>query len=72
MQENERIYLDATLLSVIKDGVFRAQLDNGHRFVAYSRGEPGDLRDAWRGRRVGVQMSPYDMSKGLILDKPEN
>ena len=68
MGGNEKILLDARLRSMIKDGVFRAELANGHELVAYSRGG-GDARI---GDLVRVQMSPYDMSKGLILDRRES
>jgi len=67
MGENERIFLDAKLLSMIKDGVFRAELANGHRLVAYSKGDHGgEIRS---GDAVRLRMSPYDMSQGMIVER---
>lgn len=54
---------------MIKDGVFRAELANGHELVAYSKDDGGGARI---GDMVRVQMSPYDMSKGLMLDRRES
>lgn len=72
MQENERIELDATVVSVIKDGVFRVALSNGHTFVAYeSEIESSGSLDELEGKAVRVRMSPFDMSKGLIICWPE-
>ena len=72
MQENERIELDAKVLSVIKDGVFCAALSNGHTFVAYEREiESSGSRNELEGRTVRVRMSPFDMSKGLVIAWPQ-
>lgn len=72
MAESERIVLDAELRRVISKKAFRAQLPNGHAIVAFRPGAPndGDVDADWqRGRRVRVAMSPFDMSKGRILDE---
>jgi len=68
-ENKERILLDATLKCVICEHAFKAELANGHQFVAF-------LEKANRGRvrlnvgnQVKVEMSPYDMSKGRILIK---
>lgn len=72
MQENERIELDARVLSVIKEGVFCAVLSNGHRFVAYEREvESSGSTSELEGRTVRVRMSPFDMSKGLVIGWPQ-
>ena len=71
MLENDKILLDARLLSMIKRNVFRAQLANGHQFVAYSGKGASALGTRLRkGDNVKVRMSPYDMSKGLIVENP--
>lgn len=67
MDGNERIFLDAKLLSMIKIGVFRAELANGHRLVAYSKGDPGG--EIGSGDTVRLRISPYDMSQGLIVER---
>lgn len=67
MQKNEIIQLDARVQDVIANAVFRAQLDNGHVFVAFARPEHRETAAAIRpGDRIKVSLSPYDMSSGRI------
>lgn len=70
MQENEKILLDARLVSMIKSRVFRADIRNGHGFVAFCKSRcvetAGKLEE---GDRVRVQFSPFDMSKAEIVEK---
>jgi translation initiation factor IF-1 len=57
-------------MEVLPRSVFRVELPNGHRILAYLSGK---LRlnfvriDA--GDKVRVQMSPFDLSKGCIVAK---
>ena len=70
--KKEDILLDAVITNMISCRAFRAELANGHEIVAIlskqaSKGgavEPGDS--------VRVRMSPYDMSKGLIVGNERN
>ncbi len=72
MQDKERIVLDARVVSVIKDRVFCAELANGHTFVAYETViDVSTPSDRALGKTVRVRMSPFDMSKGLVIDWPE-
>ena len=68
MCKKEIIRLDARVVGVISESVFRAVLANGHRLVAFAGQEdrnkavpirPGDL--------IRVRMSPYDMSVGQMV-----
>ena len=70
MRGIETITLDARLLSVIKDQVFRAQLANGHEFTAFA-GRTGGGEAVGVGDRVSVTLSPYDMSRGRLAMKDE-
>jgi translation initiation factor IF-1 len=71
MGKKETILLDARLLSVIDKHAFDAELPNGHRFVAFiSREDPG-CEVPQPGARVTVEMSPYDMGKGRLVDNQE-
>lgn len=68
MREKEIIRLDAGVLSVLAPAVFRAELDNGHRIVAYAVREERDRAGRIQpGDRVRVEMSPFDMSRGRIV-----
>ena len=62
---NELIVVDAKLVDVIDNRVFRAQLSNGHGFVAFRR--PGGHAETMQtGQTVQVRMSPFDMSVGEV------
>ncbi len=65
----ETIVLDARLVNVLKGNAFTAELDNGFRFVAYRRRTDGTAMQP--GQRVSVRFSPYDMSRGQIVDEQE-
>jgi translation initiation factor IF-1 len=68
MVKKEEILLDAVLVDELGSSTFRAELSNGHDFVAFCTGLNHDKgRNLGTGRTVKVRMSPYDMSKGCIL-----
>lgn len=70
LAEEELIFLDAVLVSMISDRAFRAELSNGHVFVAWWRGSPGSDNIPWRvGDRARVRLSPYDLSVGELVGK---
>ncbi len=69
MQNCEQIVLDAWIEDVIEDSVFRARLANGHRIVAWMRDSKSNAARKQVGEAVRVRMSPYDMSKGMILEE---
>ena len=70
MHESEKIRLDADLIDVISFATFHARLANGHEIVAY----PGrGFRESWGrilkpGAAVLVELSPFDMSRGTIVE----
>lgn len=69
MTEKEEIVLDAVLLDMISFQASRAELENGHPFIAHGAPSPGD---EWQsGDRVEVMFSPFDMSKARILKRAE-
>lgn len=66
MHSDELIVVDAKLVDVIDNRAFRAQLSNGHGFVAFRR--PGEhVIDLQPGQSVQVRMSPFDMSVGEVV-----
>lgn len=73
MRQKEIIRLDARVVGVIADAVFRAELANGHEIVAYAgRGDRARVRGLEPGAVVSVEMSPFDMSKGqIVLEKSQ-
>ena len=67
MPREDAFRVEGVILAVLAPGVFRLELSNGHRLVGY-----GTRRDRVRlaqwapGRRVSVELSPCDLSKGRI------
>ena len=68
MPREEAIRVEGTVVEVLPNNLFRVELTNGHRFVAHASGR---LRMNFIrlviGDKVTVEMSPYDLSKGLII-----
>ena len=68
MRQTEIIRLDARVVSVIADAVFRTELGNGHQVVAHAAREDREKAvGIGLGDRVRVDMSPYDMSVGQLV-----
>jgi translation initiation factor IF-1 len=68
MAKEEAIEAEGKIIECLSNGMFRVELDNGHRLLAHLSGKmrlhyikllPGD--------RVRLQVSPYDLSKGRIV-----
>lgn len=71
--KNENIRLDARIHDMIDDAAFLARLANGHEFVAYAAGpEKAAARTLKPGDEVVVDMSPFDMGQGRILERKNN
>ena len=67
MAKQDLIKQDGIVTEALSNAMFKVRLDNGHEIVAHISGKmrmhyirilPGD--------KVGVEMSPYDLSKGRI------
>jgi translation initiation factor IF-1 len=68
MSKQPLIKQDGTIIEALSNAMFRVKLENGHEILAtisgkmrmnYIRILPGD--------KVGVEMSPYDLSRGRII-----
>lgn len=68
MPREDAIKVEATVIEVLPNTMFRVELKNQHRILAHVSGKvrlhfvrlmPGD--------KVTVEMSPYDLSKGCIV-----
>jgi translation initiation factor IF-1 len=68
MAKQSLIKQDGTIIEALSNAMFRVRLENGHEILAtisgkmrmhYIRILPGD--------KVGVEMSPYDLSRGRII-----
>ena len=67
MSKQPLIKQDGTIIEALSNAMFRVKLENGHEILAtisgkmrmhYIRILPGD--------KVGVELSPYDLSRGRI------
>lgn len=65
-EHREMIFLDAEVESVINNKAFRVRLANGHVLVAYRGGDGPALE---RGHLVRVRVSPFDFSRGELVDE---
>lgn len=70
MKKEENIKMDGEVLESLSNANFRVQLENGAELFCYLAGKmrmnyikilPGD--------RVGVEISPYDLTKGRIYKR---
>jgi translation initiation factor IF-1 len=68
MSKQPLIKQDGKIVEALSNAMFRVKLENGHEILAtisgkmrmhYIRILPGD--------KVGVEMSPYDLSRGRII-----
>ena len=68
MSREEAIRVAGTVVEVLPNNLFRVELENGHRFVAHTSGKMRmNFIRLVSGDKVTVEMSPYDLSKGLIV-----
>lgn len=70
MSKQDLIQLEGAIIESLSNTMFRVKLDNGHEVLAnmsgkmrmhYVRIVPGD--------RVGLEMSPYDLTRGRIFKR---
>lgn len=70
MNKAGNIIMEGLVLEALSNANFKVQLDNGLEIICYLSGKmrmnyikilPGD--------RVGIELSPYDLSKGRIYKR---
>lgn len=54
---------------MIDRNAFRAVLKNGHEIIAYIQAQDTELLSCTVGDFVMIEVSPYDMSKGRLVNK---
>ena len=68
MPREDAIAVEGTVIEVLGEGLFQAELSNGHRLLAHSaRRQRQQVAALACGDKVRLEMSPFDMSKGRIL-----
>jgi translation initiation factor IF-1 len=67
MSKEEAIEVEETVVETLPNAMFRVELDNGHRILAYISGK---MRKYFikivLGVKVTVEVSPYDLIRGRI------
>ncbi len=68
MSREDQIEVDGTVMEVLQGGMFRVELENKHKVLAYTSGK---MRKHFirivLGDKVKVALSPYDLTKGRVI-----
>ena len=68
MPREDAIAVEGIVVEVLGEGLFRAELANGHRLVAHTiRRQRAQAVTVAVGDKVRLELSPFDMSVGRIL-----
>ncbi len=68
MAKEKPIETEGVVTEVLGNAMFRVELENGHKVLAYPRGK---MRKHFiriiAGDRVTIELSPYDLNRGRIV-----
>ena len=69
---HDAIHVEGIVVEVLRGGLFRAELSNGHRVLAHpTRHSRGQLDSVGVGSKVRLELSPFDMSTArIVADAP--
>ena len=68
MPREDAIAVEGIVVEVLGEGLFRAELANGHRLVAHTaRRQQAQAAALGAGDKVRLELSPFDMSVGRVL-----
>lgn len=68
MAKEEAIEVEAVVVELLPNAVFRVELDNKHQALAHISGKMRKHRiKIVPGDRVRVELSPYDLTRGRIV-----
>ena len=59
--------VEGVIVETLPNRLYRVELSNGHKVLAYATGRAKLRFAAGVGDRVKLQMSPYDLSEGRII-----
>jgi len=59
--------VEGVVVETLPNRLYRVELSNGHKVLAYATGKAKQSFAARTGDKVRLQMSPYDLSEGRIL-----
>ena len=59
--------MDGRVTEVLPDRMYRVELENGHKVLAYGAGKMAKFKiRVMVGDRVTLSLSPYDLTRGRI------
>jgi translation initiation factor IF-1 len=65
--KEEGIVMDGRVTEVLPDRMYRVELENGHKVLAYGAGKMAKFKiRVMVGDRVTLSLSPYDLTRGRI------
>ncbi|NQW29582.1 MAG: translation initiation factor IF-1 [Ignavibacteria bacterium] len=68
MSRQDSIRVDGVIEETLPNTQFIVKLDNGHKILAHVSGKMRmHFIKIYRGDKVTVEMSPYDLTKGRIV-----
>jgi translation initiation factor IF-1 len=59
--------VEGVVIETMPNRLYRVELSNGHKVLAYATGKAKESFAAKAGDKVKLQMSPYDLSEGRII-----
>ncbi len=71
MAGEDAFKVEGVVVEVLPKKLFRVELSNGHKVLAYAIGKAKLSFAAKTGDKVKLQMSPYDLSEGRIVVEAE-
>jgi len=68
LSKEDILTLPGTVYEVLPNAMFRVELENKHKIIAYLGGKmrKNDIKII-QGDRVDIEMSPYDMTRGRVI-----
>ena len=68
MSRDDHIEMDGTVTEVLRGGMYRVKLENGHEILATTAGKMRQFKiRIVLGDDVRVAISPYDLNRGRII-----
>ncbi|MFC1712040.1 translation initiation factor IF-1 [Candidatus Poribacteria bacterium] len=68
MPKRDAIEVEAKVVEPLPNAMFRVELENGHKALAYLSGKMKmNFIKILPGDEVTVQLSPYDLTRGRIV-----
>ena len=70
MREQDAFKVEGSVIEVLPNGTYRAELKNGHRLTAFMTGKAKKESPGIKaGDKVRLQLTPYDLSVGRIVSE---